>query len=127
VSVRVYSFSSRFAAGLNLDSDAIVYDVRGLPNPFGYPALRNLNGTHPRVRMFVENAPGFPALIGPIVEGLADGQAHAFFCIGGMHRSVACAEAVADACDKAGLEYDLTHMRLNLTRTNRKGGLHIGV
>jgi len=83
-----------------------VFDVRSLPNPYYDPTLRARNGTDPAVaRVAIENPRGLrmialvreattAALRAAAVDG-RHGVTVAIGCTGGIHRSVAVAEAVA--------------------------------
>lgn len=85
-----------------------LFDVRSLPNPHYDPALRARTGTDPEVaRAALENPRGallVAALVATVSAAIeaaaADGRRAvtvAIGCTGGVHRSVAVAEAIAAA------------------------------
>jgi UPF0042 nucleotide-binding protein len=97
--------SFAFKDGVPLDAD-LVFDVRCLPNPFYEPALRDLSGRDAAVRQFLEASPEVNAMvkdIGDFVERwlpsyIRDQRNYltiALGCTGGQHRSVYCAETLA--------------------------------
>lgn len=111
--VMIYSFASKFEAtvpGHVKPED--VYDCRILMNPWFDLPLRSLDGKHQAVRDFVENSIGFTRFMAPIMISLADGKTYAFFCVGGQHRSVVCAEALSRECERVGLEFEIEHRAL---------------
>ena len=94
-----------FKHGLPPEAEWLL-DVRSLPNPYYDPALRARTGTDPDVaRVAMENPRGVPllaALVATVSAAIeaatADGRRAvtvAVGCTGGVHRSVAVAEAIA--------------------------------
>jgi UPF0042 nucleotide-binding protein len=104
VDLQVISFG--FKHGVPLEAD-LVFDVRFMENPFYKPELRSLNGRDEPVREFVLRQPvterflsflhDFYAFAVPAYQ--AEGKSRvttAIGCTGGVHRSVAIAEALAE-------------------------------
>jgi UPF0042 nucleotide-binding protein len=111
VDLQVISFG--FKHGVPLEAD-LVFDVRFMENPFYRPELRSLNGRDEPVREFVLGQPvterflsflhDFYAFAVPAYQ--AEGKSRvttAIGCTGGVHRSVAIAEAVAQDLRAQGL------------------------
>lgn len=111
VDLQVISFG--FKHGVPLEAD-LVFDVRFMENPFYRPEMRQLNGRDQAVRAFVLQQPvterflsflhDFYAFAIPAYQ--AEGKSRvttAIGCTGGVHRSVAIAEAVADDLRAQGL------------------------
>ncbi len=111
VDLQVISFG--FKHGVPLEAD-LVFDVRFMENPFYRPEMRQLNGRDQAVREFVLQQPvterflsflhDFYAFAIPAYQ--AEGKSRvttAIGCTGGVHRSVAIAEAVADDLRAQGL------------------------
>jgi UPF0042 nucleotide-binding protein len=103
LAITVMSFGFKYGAPTDAD---IVMDVRFLPNPHYLPELRPLSGLQRPVREYVIERPETEAfldrwfsLLEIVVPGyVAEGKHHltiALGCTGGMHRSVALAEATA--------------------------------
>lgn len=99
--------SFAFKTGIPLDAD-LVFDVRCLPNPYYIAALKPLTGLDPPVIQYLSDQPevdqmiqdigGFVRRWLPAYE--ADQRSYltiALGCTGGQHRSVYCAEALAQA------------------------------
>jgi UPF0042 nucleotide-binding protein len=104
VDLQVISFG--FKHGVPLEAD-LVFDVRFMENPFYKPELRSLNWRDEPVREFVLRQPvterflsflhDFYAFAVPAYQ--AEGKSRvttAIGCTGGVHRSVAIAEALAE-------------------------------
>ncbi|MFO1539721.1 MAG: RNase adapter RapZ [Chloroflexota bacterium] len=103
LTIAVVSFG--YKHGIPLDAD-LVLDVRFLENPFYRPELRELTGLDPAVRAFVLGQPVTQRFLATLHELLAltvpayraEGKSRltiAIGCTGGVHRSVAIADAVA--------------------------------
>ncbi len=105
--LRVTVMSFGFKYGLPVDAD-LVADMRFLPNPHWVPELRPQTGMDPAVRHYVLSQPGSARFLGlyhELLQVVTDGYRRegkryatiALGCTGGKHRSVAMAEAVAEA------------------------------
>jgi RNase adapter protein RapZ len=119
--------SFAFKTGIPLDAD-LVFDVRCLPNPYYVPALKPLTGLdppviqylcgQPEVGQMIQDIGGFVRRWLPAYE--ADQRSYltvALGCTGGQHRSVYCAEALAqtftDSCPTLVRHRTLTQRGLN--------------
>ena len=109
--IAVSSFG--FKHGVPRDADWM-FDARGLPNPHFVPELRPYSGTDAAVADYVLHTAGGAKLLEHILElvtfalplHLSEGRALvsiAIGCTGGRHRSVALAEALAQALVPLGL------------------------
>ena len=121
--VEITSFSYR--KGIPADSSGngggYVFDCRAIHNPGKYEQYRTLTGADPQVKAFLEqNGEVFPfmenvyALVDAHIEKfLKRGFTHLsvnFGCTGGQHRSVYCAEALADHLSgRRGVRVSLNH------------------
>ena len=104
ISLMFQSFA--YKDGIPLDAD-LVFDVRCLSNPHYIEALKPLTGLDPKVAQFLANETQAPKLIKDIGNFLErwiaefehDQRSYltvALGCTGGQHRSVYCAERLAD-------------------------------
>ena len=104
VDLQVISFG--FKHGVPLEAD-LVFDVRFMENPFYIPELRSLDGRDEPVKEFVLHQPvterflsflhDFYAFAVPAYQGEGKSRVTtAIGCTGGVHRSVAIAEALAE-------------------------------
>jgi UPF0042 nucleotide-binding protein len=111
VDLQVISFG--YKHGVPLEAD-LVFDVRFMENPFYIPELRNLDGRDAPVSEYVLRQPvterflsflhDFYAFAVPAYQ--AEGKSRittAIGCTGGVHRSVAIADAVAKDLREQGL------------------------
>jgi RNase adaptor protein for sRNA GlmZ degradation len=114
MTVTIYSFGLKVVASRPIFFEDDTFDCRGLRNPWNRPALAPLNGTHFPVKAFVEMSPGYREFMALAINKLADGKTFAFFCFGGQHRSVVCAEALARECQSRRLPYMLDHRVLGI-------------
>ncbi len=107
---RIVSFGFKY--GLPVDAD-LVFDLRYLPNPHFVPALRPKTGLDPEVAAFVLQTSEGRELLEDLSSLLTkllpryerEGKSYltiAVGCTGGRHRSVAVAEALAEALRGAG-------------------------
>jgi len=123
LTVRVQSFS--YKKGMPVDDTShgggFVFDCRALPNPGRFETYAKLTGRDPAVAQFLEKEPA----VGRFLEnvfGLADQSVEnyksrnftdlliAFGCTGGRHRSVYCAERLAERLrDKQRVRVELVH------------------
>ncbi len=100
-----------------------VLDARFLPNPFYLKSLKKLTGNNLKVREYVMRSPGAKDFVGRVV-GLAldtipgyikEGKYSlviAIGCTGGQHRSVACANELADHFRELGKHVVVIHRDL---------------
>lgn len=122
---------SSFGFKHSLPSDAdIVMDVRFLPNPHYNPRLRPLTGLDRPVAQFVMERPEtveflhrWLDLLDAVVPGyVMEGKQHlsiALGCTGGMHRSVALAEATAAHLNGRGYRVAVSHRDIGRDRAAR--------
>ncbi len=115
--VVVQSFGFKY--GIPADSD-LVFDVRFLPNPYYEMSLREKNGTDPDVRAYVFQdgaADNLMKHLKSLVDFLlphymAEGKSNVIIsvgCTGGMHRSVAIAEALSEHLKKENFNVASIH------------------
>ncbi|HSK47684.1 MAG TPA: RNase adapter RapZ [Coriobacteriia bacterium] len=127
LSVTVYSFGFKYSIPADAD---IVMDVRFLPNPHYNPELRPLTGLDRPVAEYVMGRPEtaeFLAkwldLLDTVVPGyVMEGKHHlsiALGCTGGMHRSVALAEATATHLRGKGYHVAVSHRDIGRDRSAR--------
>jgi UPF0042 nucleotide-binding protein len=127
LSITVYSFGFKY--GVPGDAD-IVMDVRFLPNPHYDPLLRPFTGLDAPVREFVLSKPEtmtfldrWLPLLDDVVPGyVLEGKHHlaiALGCTGGMHRSVALAEATATHLRARGYRVAVSHRDIGRDREVR--------
>ena len=127
LSVTVYSFGFKY--GVPTDAD-IVMDVRFLPNPHYDPLLRPFTGLDAPVREFMLSKPEtmtfldlWLPLLDDVVPGyVLEGKHHlavALGCTGGMHRSVALAEATATHLRARGYRVAVSHRDIGRDREVR--------
>ena len=123
LTVEVTSFS--YKKGIPEDSSGngggFVFDCRAIHNPGRYERYKTLDGTHPDVIAFLEEngeAGRFLEHVYPLVDAsveryLKRGFTHlcvSFGCTGGQHRSVYCAQHLAEHLHhKYGIRIRLTH------------------
>lgn len=124
LAITVYSFG--FKHSIPVDAD-IVMDVRFLPNPHYNPKLRPLTGLDRPVSEYVMKHPETAVflakwldLLDVVVPGyVVEGKHHlsiALGCTGGMHRSVALAEATAAHLMAGGYRVAVSHRDIGRDR-----------
>ncbi len=127
MAITISSFGFKY--GLPADAD-IVMDVRFLPNPHYDPELRPLTGLDEQVSRFVLRHPEAVEFLGKWLELLdvlvpgyvIEGKHHlsiALGCTGGMHRSVALAEATAEHLRSHGYRVAVSHRDIGRDRAAR--------
>ena len=127
LSITVYSFGFKYGAPADAD---IVMDVRFLPNPHYDPLLRPYTGLDAPVREYVLSKPETTTfldrwlpLLDDVVPGyVLEGKHHlaiALGCTGGMHRSVALAEATATHLRARGYHVAVSHRDIGRDREVR--------
>ena len=125
--INISSFGFKY--GIPGESDAM-FDVRFLPNPYWVPSLKKLTGNNRKVVNYIfrsELAGQFVdsvhTLVNAMVPGyINEGKYHlniAFGCTGGHHRSVAIANAVAEAFKEDGMRVHVNHRDLDLQNRKR--------
>ncbi|MCL5024122.1 MAG: RNase adapter RapZ [Nitrospirae bacterium] len=103
MTITLISFGYKFGIPQNAD---LLFDVRFMPNPNFVPALKEMNGTEPRVTDFVFGTPCAREFMDKTLSLLdflipryrGEGKAYltiGFGCTGGRHRSPAIVEEVA--------------------------------
>lgn len=118
--ITVESFGFKY--GVPQEADWVM-DARFLPNPFYLNSLKKLTGNNRKVRDYVMKSPLAQDFVGRIV-GLAvdtipgyikEGKYSlviAIGCTGGQHRSVACANEIADHFRELGKHVVVIHRDL---------------
>ena len=114
--VNVLSFG--YKTGIPSEAD-MVFDVRCLPNPYYDDALRDLTGLDAAVAEYVWKDGSAQALLDrlteltvfliPLFEQDRTELTIAVGCTGGRHRSVAMAQALADALEQRGMNAAAVH------------------
>jgi UPF0042 nucleotide-binding protein len=111
-----------YSRGLPRNAD-LVFDMRFLRNPHWVPQLRPGTGRDPQVAAYVAGDSGYESALSRIEELLLallpgysrEGKSYvtvAFGCTGGRHRSVHCAERVAQRLRDAGFSPTILHRDL---------------
>lgn len=125
--VNISSFGFKY--GIPSEAD-VMFDVRFLPNPYYVPSLKKLTGNNRKVREYIfrsELADQFVSSVHDLLVSMVggymnEGKYHlniAFGCTGGHHRSVAIANAVAEAFKKDGMRVRVKHRDLDLQNKGR--------
>ena len=115
--ISVVSFG--FKRGIPAEADWVV-DVRFIPNPFYVDQLKRKTGLDPEVRDYIFSFPItrefldreeqlITALLPHYLREDKNHMIIAVGCTGGMHRSVALAEALRDRLAKNGVVVSVTH------------------
>lgn len=129
--LRLISFG--YKRGMPTDVD-VVFDVRGMPNPFYDELLRPLPGTDPRVQAYVftpealETYSQLRSLIKNLAQQAAGSAGRSAYtvaigCTGGQHRSVAVVERLShDLAD--GLKAVVQHRDLSRAIAEHQTGDH---
>lgn len=98
---------------------AITFDARVLlRDPSIDPGMRELTGADERVRLHVMRTPGTTRLLADTVLALLDAAGDpadfrvdvAIGCVGGRHRSVILADALACLLGKMGIGVEVVHL-----------------
>jgi len=104
MSIHIISFSFKF--GIPSEAD-LVFDVRFLPNPYFVSELKELNGRHNQVKIFMEKSKELKIFMEKLLDLLRflmplykqEGKHYlniAIGCTGGKHRSVFVAEKLIE-------------------------------
>ncbi|CUH49519.1 RNase adapter RapZ [Ruegeria atlantica] len=126
VSIESFSYKRGLPHGLDM-----VFDCRFLANPFWRPELRAEDGRNQDVARYVRSDANYAPFFDRVVDLLklllpayrAEGKAHlsvAFGCTGGQHRSVATAEAVANALAQEGQQVAIRHREMERRSLNER-------
>ncbi len=118
-----------FKYGIPSDAD-LVFDVRFLPNPFYLEELKRKTGQDQEVRDFVFSYPQTRQFLDRLAEMIAflyphyieEGKSQlviAIGCTGGMHRSIAIAEALHDRLQEEGHTIFLGHRDMRREGNNQ--------
>lgn len=122
--MRIQVLSFGFKYGVPHDAD-IIMDVRFLSNPYFEPELKNLDGKSQKVDNYVLNNDTGKAFMNRFLEMIdfliplyrEEPKAYltiAIGCTGGLHRSVAVAEAIYQYLHKQGQPVEVTHRNIRL-------------
>lgn len=124
--MNIYVLSFGYKYGIPHDADLVI-DVRFLPNPYFLQELRNLDGTSPQVKrymdkwkathIFVEKYLDLLHYLIPLYE--KEGKSSltiAVGCTAGRHRSVSIAEDIFQKLKKTTDLINLTHRDIELER-----------
>ena len=120
LNVHLVSFGFKYGSPAEAD---LLFDIRFLPNPYFVEELRPLDGTHPRVKAFLDAKPETRELASRLKDLLdflvplyaAEGKSYltiALGCTGGKHRSVALAEELRVYLADRGAPVSVTHRDL---------------
>ncbi len=120
--IRIMVVSFGYKYGMPMDSD-LVFDVRFMPNPHYDPVLGPMTGNDPEVRDFVMNSPDsreflqkfFSLMDFLLPQYVKEGKTSltvAIGCTGGVHRSVAVANQMADYLAGRGYSVRTKHRDL---------------
>ena len=122
--MKIYLLSFGYKYGIPHDADLVI-DVRFLPNPFFVQELKNLNGTHPQVKKFMnrwKETHGFLKKYLTLLHYLIplyekEGKSSltiAIGCTAGIHRSVSIADIIFEELKKITNSVTLTHRDIEL-------------
>ena len=124
--MKVYLLSFGFKYGIPHDADLVI-DVRFLPNPHFVQELRNLDGTSPKVKEFMDRWKETHIFLEKYLDLLdyliphyeKEGKSSltiAVGCTAGTHRSVSIADAIYRELKKTTNLITLTHRDIELDR-----------
>jgi UPF0042 nucleotide-binding protein len=124
--MKIYLLSFGFKYGIPHDADLVI-DVRFLPNPHFVQELRNLDGTSPKVKEFMDRWKETHVFLGKYLDLLnyliphyeKEGKSSltiAVGCTAGTHRSVSIADAIYRELKKTTNLITLTHRDIELDR-----------
>ena len=129
--VRVFSFS--YKKGIPQDTSGngtgYVFDCRSTHNPGRYEPYKGINGLNPAVIRFLEDDGEILTFLESVYK-LADAHVEryikrgftdlmfCFGCTGGQHRSVYCAQHLAEHLhEKYGIKVIINHREQNINQT----------
>lgn len=132
IPLRIEVMSFGFKRGLPRQAD-LVFDVRFLPNPFYIEGLGNQTGLDEDVRRFVmedattkEFMQKITDMLGFLIPHYQEEGKHRLMigigCTGGQHRSVAIAEAIAQALRDMKYQVSASHRDLEIEQARWKNG-----
>jgi UPF0042 nucleotide-binding protein len=124
--MKIYLLSFGFKYGIPHDADLVI-DVRCLPNPHFVPELKNLDGTSPSVKEYIDRWEETHVFLKKYLDLLAfliplyekEGKSSltiAVGCTAGRHRSVSIAETIFQELGKTTNFITLTHRDIELER-----------
>jgi len=124
--MKIYLLSFGFKYGIPHDADLVI-DVRFLPNPHFVQELRNLDGTSPKVKEFMDRWKETHIFLKKYLDLLnyliphyeKEGKSSltiAVGCTAGTHRSVSIADAIYRELKKTTNLITLTHRDIELDR-----------
>jgi len=124
--MKIYLLSFGFKYGIPADADLVI-DVRFLPNPHFVQELRNLDGTSPKVKEFMDRWKETHIFLEKYLDLLnyliphyeKEGKSSltiAVGCTAGTHRSVSIADAIYRELKKTTNLITLTHRDIELDR-----------
>jgi UPF0042 nucleotide-binding protein len=124
--MKIYLLSFGFKYGIPHDADLVI-DVRCLPNPYFVPELKNLDGTSPSVKEYVDRWKETHIFLKKYLDLLTfliplyekEGKSSltiAVGCTAGRHRSVSIAETIFQELGKTTNFITLTHRDIELER-----------
>lgn len=131
LTVRIFSFSYKKGIPVDMSGNGggYVFDCRGTNNPGRYDAYKQLTGIDAPVIKFLEDDGEILTFLAAVYQ-LADQHItcylkrsftdlmFSFGCTGGQHRSVYCAEHLADYLhQKYDIFIELVHREQGVTRT----------
>ena len=125
-SMKIYLLSFGFKYGIPHDADLVI-DVRFLPNPHFVQELKNLDGTSPKVKEFMDRRKETHIFLEKYLDLLnyliphyeKEGKSSltiAVGCTAGTHRSVSIADAIYRELKKTTNLITLTHRDIELDR-----------
>jgi UPF0042 nucleotide-binding protein len=117
--MRIHILSFGFKYGIPQDADLMV-DVRFLPNPYFVPELKSQNGRSREIKEYIfsrDESCTFLKKYSELIDYLIplyekEGKAYltlAIGCTGGMHRSVAVAEAIFEHLQGQNKRVEISH------------------
>ncbi len=124
--MNIYVLSFGYKYGIPHDADLVV-DVRFLPNPYFVQELRNLDGTSPQVKRYMDKGKATHIFVEKYLDLLyyliplyeKEGKSSltiAVGCTAGRHRSVSIAEDIFQELKKTRDLITLTHRDIELER-----------
>ena len=124
--MKLYLLSFGFKYGIPHDADLVI-DVRCLPNPYFVPELKNLDGTSPSVKEYIDQWDETHVFLKKYLDLLAfliplyekEGKSSltiAVGCTAGRHRSVSITETIFQELGKTTDFITLTHRDIELER-----------